>query len=151
MGRGMGKGAGARSGAGFQAVDGEGADGPDGRHVYAFLACVGETGAPQSLDGTRVRRQAGQEQVIAEQLPMRETLPWLCDVLEQGRRDDAAALVAWVEAQAHDNGEMPEQVEGHVLDESYVQHWIERWGTSACPLLWSHGMHLILKAKMNNG
>ena len=64
---------------------------------------------------------------------------------ELGRRDEAAALVAWVEAQARDNGEMPEQVEGHILDESYLQPWIERWGTSACPLLWSHGMYLIVK------
>jgi GH15 family glucan-1,4-alpha-glucosidase len=65
--------------------------------------------------------------------------------IEQGRRDDAAALVAWVEAQAREDGEMPEQVEGHILDESYLQPWIERWGTSACPLLWSHGMYLVVK------
>lgn len=67
---------------------------------------------------------------------------------EAGRHDEAAALVAWVETQARENGEMPEQVDGHVLDESYLQPWIERWGTSACPLLWSHGMYLIVKGMM---
>ncbi len=66
--------------------------------------------------------------------------------LELGRRADAQQLIAWVETQATTAGELPEQVDGHLLDASYFAQWVERWGISACPLLWSHGMYLVLKS-----
>ncbi len=66
--------------------------------------------------------------------------------LELGRSPEAQQLIEWVEAQATASGEMPEQVDEHLLDESYHPQWVERWGTSACPLLWSHGMYLVLKS-----
>ncbi|MCA0457494.1 MAG: glycoside hydrolase family 15 protein [Chloroflexi bacterium] len=68
--------------------------------------------------------------------------------IELGRRDEAAKLIAWVESQATAEGQLAEQVEGHVLDQSYFQPWVDRWGTSALPLLWSHGMYLLLKSLM---
>lgn len=72
---------------------------------------------------------------------------WLAwTYLELGRHDEAAALLAWVAAKATPEGELPEQVEDHLLDPSYLEPWIQKWGTSACPLLWSHGMYLLLKA-----
>lgn len=63
---------------------------------------------------------------------------------EQGRRDEAEAVLHWVEAQADADGLLPEQVEGHLLHPEHLSTWVARWGTSARPLLWSHAMYLIL-------
>lgn len=70
---------------------------------------------------------------------------WLAWVyLELDRVDEARQLLKWVETQASPAGDMPEQVAGHLLDPSYYQGWVDRWGESACPLLWSHAMYLIV-------
>lgn len=60
------------------------------------------------------------------------------------RLEDARRCLGWIEAQAAANGDMPEQVATHLLNASYFQGWVDRWGTSAMPLLWSHAMYLIL-------
>lgn len=60
-----------------------------------------------------------------------------------GAAETAAAGQAWVRAQALENGDLPEQVTGHSQDLSMVEPWVERWGTVATPLLWSHAMYLI--------
>ena len=74
---------------------------------------------------------------------------WLAWVyIEMGQLEQAKSLVAWVEAQAEANGEMPEQVDGHVLAPEYLEPWRTRWGTSASPLLWSHGMYLWVTARL---
>ncbi|HEU5454583.1 MAG TPA: glycoside hydrolase family 15 protein, partial [Nocardioides sp.] len=58
-----------------------------------------------------------------------------------GDLDRAGQLLDWVASTADDALLLPEQVPpllaGDVLDE-----WLERWGPSAHPLLWSHGMFL---------
>ena len=41
-------------------------------------------------------------------------------------------------------GELPEQVPDHLLHPDDQETWIGRWGPVATPLLWSHGMYLIL-------
>jgi GH15 family glucan-1,4-alpha-glucosidase len=61
-----------------------------------------------------------------------------------GRLDEAQTCLQWVEAQAAPNGDMPEQVANHLLDAGYFQGWVDKWGTSALPLLWSHAMYLLL-------
>lgn len=72
---------------------------------------------------------------------------WLGWVLvELGRLDEARRLRDWIAAQATPAGHLPEQVDHHLLDGSYFDGWVEKWGTSACPLLWSHAMYLILDA-----
>jgi hypothetical protein len=43
---------------------------------------------------------------------------------------------------------MPEQVDRHLLDPSYVGEWVERWGASADPLLWSSAMFLRLGVEL---
>lgn len=61
--------------------------------------------------------------------------------------DHNAALrhLRWAAAQADDTtGEMPEQVDGNLLAPEHRQEWLDRWGPVAKPLLWSHGMFLIL-------
>jgi GH15 family glucan-1,4-alpha-glucosidase len=68
--------------------------------------------------------------------------------LEQGRVGDACAQLAWVAAQAAPNGDLPEQVRGHLLAPDSYQGWVERWGPIATPLLWSHAMFLTLATEL---
>lgn len=73
-------------------------------------------------------------------------LAWVYVKLE--RKGEARNLLAWVEAQMQPNGHLPEQVEHHALDATHYQPWVDRWGTSACPLLWSHAMYLIAATEL---
>lgn len=61
-----------------------------------------------------------------------------------GDRKGALAYLRWVAAQAIAEGDLPEQVPTHLLHPDSRNEWLERWGTVATPLLWSHGMYLIL-------
>lgn len=70
--------------------------------------------------------------------------------LELGAADRARTLIAWVEAQAQPNGDLPEQVSQHLLASDYYDGWVNRWGTSASPLLWSHGMYLLVKSLLKD-
>jgi GH15 family glucan-1,4-alpha-glucosidase len=68
--------------------------------------------------------------------------------VELGRLDEAGALLHWIEAQATPAGALPEQVSDYMLDSRYYAEWEMRWGTVACPLLWSHAMYLVLESKL---
>ncbi len=62
-------------------------------------------------------------------------------------RSDALGAIRqleWIAAHATADGDLPEQVADHVLDRSWRQPWLERWGPVATPLLWSHAMYLTL-------
>lgn len=61
-----------------------------------------------------------------------------------GEPAHAVPLLGWIEAQADGHGDLPEQVTDRPLAPAFVQHWEERWGPVAKPLLWSHAMYLIL-------
>jgi GH15 family glucan-1,4-alpha-glucosidase len=61
-----------------------------------------------------------------------------------GDRASALRHLRWVAAQATPGGHLPEQVPTHLLHPQSRDQWIDRWGTVATPLLWSHGMYLIL-------
>jgi GH15 family glucan-1,4-alpha-glucosidase len=61
-----------------------------------------------------------------------------------GDADAGWKYLKWVAAQADRDGDLPEQVPGHLLHPEHQQEWIARWGTVASPLLWSHAMYLIL-------
>jgi GH15 family glucan-1,4-alpha-glucosidase len=56
----------------------------------------------------------------------------------------AESRLAWIEAQAEPNGDLPEQVSTSLLHPEYEQRWIDRWGPVATPLLWSHAMYILL-------
>jgi isomaltose glucohydrolase len=60
--------------------------------------------------------------------------------------DVAGALrqLEWVASQATPGGELPEQVDAHLLAPEAEQAWLDRWGPIATPLLWSHAMYLTL-------
>ncbi|WP_394216812.1 glycoside hydrolase family 15 protein [Brachybacterium vulturis] len=61
-----------------------------------------------------------------------------------GREAEAWRHLRWIAAHATDDGEMPEQVPDHLRHPDFRQEWLDRWGPVAEPLLWSHGMYLIL-------
>jgi GH15 family glucan-1,4-alpha-glucosidase len=63
---------------------------------------------------------------------------------QAGDHDRALELLHWAASTAASDGSMPEQVDRHLLDPSFVVFWEERWGTSADPLLWSSAMFLRL-------
>lgn len=65
-----------------------------------------------------------------------------------GDPDRAVTLLRWAAATAGEDGSMPEQVDDHLLDPSFVAEWVERWGTPADPLLWSSAMFLRLAAEL---
>jgi len=67
--------------------------------------------------------------------------------LAAGDRDRALELHRWAAATERD-GSMPEQVEDHLLERSFLDGWIARWGASADPLLWSYAMFLRLGAEL---
>lgn len=68
---------------------------------------------------------------------------------EVGATSRANELLGWMAEQADDRGELPEQVSGHLLHPDRKAEWDRRWGPSAAPLLWSHGMLLTLVATLD--
>lgn len=65
--------------------------------------------------------------------------------LRAGNRDFAEGVLVWVASLSDKDGNLPEQVDGHLLEPSKKGYWVERWGSSAQPLLWTHAMFLRLK------
>ncbi len=66
---------------------------------------------------------------------------YYAQVGEVGR---ACQLLEWVEAQADEQGHLPEQMAAHLNQPAYLNEWRQRWGESANPLLWSHAAYLML-------
>lgn len=58
-----------------------------------------------------------------------------------GRRERAAALLDWIASTADEELLLPEQVPPRLAPDALAE-WVDRWGPSAHPLLWSHGMYL---------
>lgn len=65
-----------------------------------------------------------------------------------GKRERATELLDWIRAQATPTMELPEQA-GAMLHPAHRREWEERWGPNATPLLWSHGMFLILATELD--
>ncbi|WP_167140573.1 glycoside hydrolase family 15 protein [Diaminobutyricimonas sp. TR449] len=65
-----------------------------------------------------------------------------------GNRAEAERLLEWAVSTVTADGSLPEQVNWHLLDETFEQEWIGRWGPVATPLLWSHAMVLRLAAEL---
>jgi isomaltose glucohydrolase len=66
----------------------------------------------------------------------------------RGDRERARELLTWMTDQARPSGDLPEQVATVLLHPDHEQPWIDRWGPSACPLLWSHAMFLVLASEL---
>lgn len=66
-----------------------------------------------------------------------------------GHRERALNLLQWAAGTATEEGWLPEQVPDHLLAPDRRQEWIERWGSVATPLLWSHAMLVRLAVELN--
>lgn len=66
----------------------------------------------------------------------------------RGDRSAGLRYLRWIAAQAAPSGELPEQVPHHLMHPGSRDEWIARWGEVAMPLLWSHGMYLILASEL---
>lgn len=66
-----------------------------------------------------------------------------------GDRASARRRLEWVAEHADADGRMPEQVPDHLLHPDERDVWLDRWGPVASPLLWSHGMYLILADELD--
>lgn len=64
--------------------------------------------------------------------------------LAAGDRGRALDQLCWAATTATPDSRLPEQVDDHLLAPHMRQEWVDRWGTVATPLLWSHGMFLRL-------
>ena len=67
-----------------------------------------------------------------------------CVYAALGRVDDARKKREWIEAHATADGELPEQVDDDLLHPERRREWLDKWGQSPLPLLWSHAMYLTL-------
>jgi GH15 family glucan-1,4-alpha-glucosidase len=65
--------------------------------------------------------------------------------VQVGEIESAQRLLEWIEAQADEEGQLPEQVAAHLNQPAYLAEWQRRWGESARPLLWSHAAYLLLR------
>lgn len=54
----------------------------------------------------------------------------------------------WAAQTVTAEGFLPEQVDDHLLAPPRVAEWLERWGTVATPLLWSHAMFVRLAVEI---
>lgn len=70
-------------------------------------------------------------------------LGWYYAITGDGEK--ARALMRWVEAQADEQGQLPEQVPTTLNDPAFYKLWLRRWGEIARPLLWSHAKYIILR------
>ena len=64
---------------------------------------------------------------------------------EMRESEKARQMLAWVEAQSDEQGNLPEQVSRTVTAPRYLKVWRERRGEIANPLLWSHAKYIILR------
>lgn len=64
--------------------------------------------------------------------------------VQEGKISAATRLLEWIEGQADEKNQLPEQVSKHMLFPAFYDQWVEEWGLVAKPLLWSHAMYLIL-------
>ncbi len=67
-----------------------------------------------------------------------------------GAYDKAQAAQKWVEDQANEQGDLPEQIPAALNDPAFYEPWRERWGEIASPLLWSHAQYIILSVTLRS-
>jgi GH15 family glucan-1,4-alpha-glucosidase len=65
-------------------------------------------------------------------------------LISLGHIDRATELCVWIERQAGAHGHLPEQVPVDLHHPDMYEPWVERWGSIASPLLWSHAGYLRL-------
>ncbi|GAA2168044.1 glycoside hydrolase family 15 protein [Pedococcus bigeumensis] len=105
-------------------------------------ATLAKVAADLDVDGGVHRFRADVFYGGGQWLLLSALLGW--NLVAAGDRDGAMRHLQWVADHATSTGELPEQVPDHLLHPDARAEWVERWGEVATPLLWSHGMYLIL-------
>ena len=67
-----------------------------------------------------------------------------------GAIEKALGIKQWMEAQADEQGQLPEQIPATLNDSASYEPWRDRWGEIATPLLWSHAQYIILSAAIRS-
>lgn len=81
------------------------------------------------------------------QWPLLSCMLGLC-FAAAGDSERAMGQLRWAAGTVTAEGHLPEQVGDHLLFPEREQEWIDRWGTVATPLLWSHAMYLRLAVEL---
>ncbi|RIQ35773.1 glycoside hydrolase family 15 protein [Jiangella rhizosphaerae] len=109
-------------------------------------ATVARVSSELSTPGGGVHRYVGDTFYGGGQWPILAAfLGWHHAVAGSSSR--AMELLRWIASTADSSGRLPEQVPP-LLAPDVLPEWIERWGPSARPLLWSHGMYLVLASEL---
>lgn len=111
----------------------------DGTLADATLSAVA---ADLDVDGGVHRFRADVFYGGGQWLLLSALLGW--NLAARGDLDGALRHLRWIAAQADADDHLPEQVPHHLLHPGSRDEWVARWGPVATPLLWSHGMYLIL-------
>ncbi len=69
---------------------------------------------------------------------------------QTGNVERAHDLIAWMEAHADAEGNLPEQVNNVMLDSSFYDGWVEQRGKIAQPLLWTHAKYLLARRALED-
>jgi GH15 family glucan-1,4-alpha-glucosidase len=62
-----------------------------------------------------------------------------------GEYGKAQEILTWVEAQADERDNLPEQLPRTLIAPAYLETWRQRRGEIANPLLWSHAKYIVLR------
>ncbi len=68
-----------------------------------------------------------------------------------GDHDRARRCRDWIVDHFDENGRLAEQYGGERRDPAHYQEWVQRWGTPAVDLAWSHAMHVALCTELEAG
>ena len=71
-------------------------------------------------------------------------------LVDGGEIETGEEILNWILNKADEKGNLSEQYTDSLNDETYLPRWINKWGRSANPLLWSHAMYIILYSKLEN-
>lgn len=63
-------------------------------------------------------------------------------LLSTGNIEGALEIKTWIESKFEASGNLPEQIPENLLDEKKFLPWVEKWGSIASPLLWSHANYV---------
>ena len=113
---------------------------PDDPIIQATVDCI-ETEL-RSDDGGVHRYPCDTYYGGGEWILLAAWLGWYYVEVEQWEK--AKTIKTWIEAQADDTGNLPEQVPVSLIDPEQLDLWCEKRGEIAKPLLWSHAKYLIL-------
>ncbi|WP_044641447.1 glycoside hydrolase family 15 protein [Risungbinella massiliensis] len=65
-----------------------------------------------------------------------------------GEKERANLLLQWIEEKYTEEG-LPEQVQHNLLAPTYYDSWVQKHGSPAIPLIWSHAMYLVLWSQLH--